>query len=237
MQFFFGNMAGVWAQLFATLIAGLFLMSTAVVFLTGFEVAPMALSFSGYLLGALLTALLLRKGYPHTFLGSGNIVTLLRMALASSLLAPIVGEAPAVDLIFIATLALLLDGLDGWLARRESRVSSFGARLDIEVDSAFALILAVNSWVIGNVGPLIILFVLPRYVFIGFTKIFPWLGQPLPSRIGGKVVGTIQIIALIVLNLPNMDRNLVTLVVLGVSLALVWSFGRDVLWLYKQRQN
>jgi phosphatidylglycerophosphate synthase len=183
-------------------------MLALAVLLTGFESLPLTLSFSGYLLGSLLTILLMRRGYPHSFIGAGNITTLMRMALVSALLAPILGDASAGYVIFIATLALVLDGVDGWLARREGRVSDFGARLDIEVDSAFAMILAINSWVIGNSGPLIILFALPRYIFIAFAQVFPWLGKPLPSRIGGKVVGVIQIITLILLNVPNLDKNL-----------------------------
>lgn len=212
-------------------------MLAVVFFLTGFSPESILLSTAGYCLGSFLVIRLVRVGYPHPALGAGNFVTLMRMALASALLASVLGQTLPIYFIAIATIALVLDGLDGWLARRAGRVSNFGARLDIEVDSAFAMVLALNVWMVGNAGPLIILFALPRYIFLFFTTFLPWLGKPLPSRIGGKVVGVIQIISLIVLTWPNLPSELVTFIIAAVSAGLVWSFGRDIILLYRQRLN
>lgn len=227
---------GVWSQLILILGFGLVLMFSVAVMLVGLETLPLAFSFAGYLFGVFLTVVLMRRGFPHSCLGTGNFVTLIRLALVAALLAPILGTASHFAVISIALVSLVLDGVDGWFARREGRVSSFGARLDIEVDSGFAMVLALNSWAIGTTGPLIVLFALPRYVYMAFAQFFPWLNQPLPSRIGGKVVGVIQIVALIVLNLPDLNGALVGLIILVVSIGLIWSFGRDVLLLYKTRK-
>src|SRR5260370_39300616 len=44
----------------------------------------------------------------------------------------------------IAGAALLLDGADGWAARRQGLVSAFGARFDMEVDAFAISVLAIT---------------------------------------------------------------------------------------------
>jgi phosphatidylglycerophosphate synthase len=223
------------AQLYLCLVFGAVLMTGIAIWLVGLNLNAIALSFSGYAVGSLLTIALMRKGFPHALLGMGNVVTLIRLALVAALISPLLANPTAGVVVAVALASLLLDGVDGWLARRESRVSSFGARLDIEVDSAFAMVLALNSWVIGTTGPLIILLALPRYIYVAFAKIYPWLNKQPPTRIGGKVVGVIQILALISFNLPNFPQWLVIPVVAIVLAGLIWSFGRDVRWLWRSR--
>ena len=43
----------------------------------------------------------------------------------------------------LATVSLSLDGVDGWLARRQGLCSDFGGSFDMEVDSVFALLLVL----------------------------------------------------------------------------------------------
>ena len=46
-------------------------------------------------------------------------------------------------LVAIGAVALALDGLDGWVARRNNTVSVLGARFDMEVDAFLILVLSV----------------------------------------------------------------------------------------------
>jgi phosphatidylglycerophosphate synthase len=203
--------------------------------LVGSDPWALALVLSGYVAGAVLAIGLIGRGYPHESLGFCNLVTLIRLALAAALLAPLVASADPWAVFAVALLALALDGVDGWLARREQRVSAFGARFDMEVDSALALILAVNAWAAGTTGPIVLLIGLPRYVFAAAAWAFPWLDRPAPDRFSRKGVCVLQLATLIALQLPVLAAELANPVVAVVAAALVWSFGRDILWLWRTR--
>lgn len=199
---------------------------------------PLALGVvaGGFLTGAVLVLGLLRRGYPHPGLGWCNAVTLVRLALAAALLAPLVAPAPPEAVVFgLAVLALGLDGADGWLARRQGRASAFGARFDMETDSALALILALNAWAAGTAGAAVLLLGLPRYGFAAAGRLWPWLEAPLPERFGRKAVCVLQVAVLAALQLPGLPAGLADGAVGLVLAALAWSFGRDVLWLWRAR--
>lgn len=205
------------------------------VLLVGLVPAAVALALGLYLAGLALVLALFRRGYPHRRLGAGNTVTLARLALAAALLAPLAaGAAPGVVAV-LALVALALDGADGWLARREGLVSDFGARLDMEVDSALALILAANAWAAGTVGPAVLLLGLPRYLFAAGMMRWRWLGGPLPPSFARKAVCVAQIGALILLQWPGLPGALAEALVWAVLAALGWSFGRDIRQLWRAR--
>jgi len=179
----------------------------------------------------------MRGSYPHSAIGLCNLVTLMRLALTVALVAPIIGGSggPGWAVFIVAVLALGLDGLDGWFARRQHLTSAFGARFDMEVDSALSLILALNAFVAGSAGPLVLLLGLPRYAFAVAGLIFPWLARPLPDRFGRKVACVLQMSALIAFQAPVFPPVLSALAVVAAAVALGISFGRDVIWLYRRR--
>ena len=199
-----------------------------VLLLVGPHGAALAVAGGAYGAGTALAMALIRRGYPHADLGLCNVVTLARLALAAGLLAPLVAPGGAWSVFGLALVALSLDGVDGWLARREGRVSDFGARFDMEVDAGLALILALNAWSAGPLGAAVLLLGVVRYAFVGAARALPWMAAPLPERFGRKVVCVVQIAALIALQ--------ATALALGAGAALVWSFGRDVLWLWRARR-
>lgn len=73
---------------------------------------------------------------------AANIVTLLRAILIIPIVLLLLGGARWAALA-LYVLAVLTDGLDGWLARRSGRMSDFGASLDAIVDNGFALAIAL----------------------------------------------------------------------------------------------
>ncbi|WP_371054320.1 CDP-alcohol phosphatidyltransferase family protein [Rhodosalinus sp. K401] len=228
-------MRGPRGMLGAAVLGGVPIVLAVAMALVGPDGAAMALALAGYLAGAGFVLHLMRRGYPHGALGLCNVVTLTRLALTSALLAPLAGAAASWAVLAVAGIALSLDGVDGWLARREARVSSFGARFDMEVDAALALILALNAWVAGPAGPAVVLLGLPRYVFAVAAHVLPWLDRPLPERFGRKAVCVLQLGALIALQLDPVALRIAEPLVTGVAAALAWSFARDVLWLWRTR--
>lgn len=211
--------------------AGTGVVTLATIVLGAASAAGFTLAIAGYAIGVALTLALFRRGFGHPTFGACNLVTLLRLALTASLLAPLAGEGNPVAIFAVAVVALCLDGVDGWLARREGRVSDFGARFDMEVDSGLAVILALNLLVAGVAGPVVLLIGLPRYIFAAGALWLPWLNGPLPPRLSRKIVCVVQIGVLVLLQLDLMSPPLVGGVVAVVATALLWSFARDILHL------
>lgn len=226
---------GPMAQLSLALVGASGLMLATTIWLVGLDPLPIGLAAAGYVVGAIFAIGVMRQGFPYSRLGGGNLLTLARMALVAALLAPLAGVSWSWTIVIVAIVALSLDGFDGWLARREGRVSEFGGRVDMEVDSALALILALNVWASGALGPLIVLVGLPRYGFVAAARFLPWLNQSLPERSGRKVVCVWQGATLVALNSPVLPDWLILPVVVAVAGALLWSFGRDIVWLWRSR--
>jgi phosphatidylglycerophosphate synthase len=146
-----------------------------------------------------------------------------------------VRPAAVTALVAISAVALALDAVDGWVARRTKSVSPLGARFDMEVDAFLILVLSV--YVTHSTGQWWVLFIgAARYAFGAASWLLPWLRGPLPPRYWRKVVAAIPGIVLTVaaagiLPIPVMN------VVLGVALALLAeSFGSAVWWLWQHRQ-
>ncbi len=98
-------------------------------------------------------------------------------------------------LVVIASVALSLDLVDGWVARRTDTVSELGARLDMELDALLILVLSVLVAV--SLGPWVLLIGLMRYLFVLAGSRYPWLVGPLPPSRARKVVAAVQGVVLV----------------------------------------
>lgn len=181
-----------------------------------------------------VVAVQIGRWYPHSRLGGCNTVTLLRAALVAALLMPLAdGRAAGCAVAVLATVALALDGVDGWLARRSGLVSRFGARFDMEVDAALALVLALHVMAGTPVGSEVLVLGLIRYVFVLAAWGWPWLrGDLAPSR-RRKVVCVLQLSVLIALQIPAVPSDAAILLARGAAMALIWSFAIDIIALRK----
>lgn len=185
---------------------------------------------------AAIAGLGLARHYPHDRLGACNAVTLFRAALIAGVGAMLTAPAQGWTLAAMAALALTLDGVDGKLARASGLVSDFGARFDMEVDSVFALLLALLVWTSGTVGAWVMVLGVMRYVWVAAGWVLPWLNGPLPDHVmRRKTVCVIQIAALVALISPALTGGAAVAVAAGASAALVWSFGADLVWLWQRR--
>ncbi|EST35143.1 membrane protein [Streptomyces roseochromogenus subsp. oscitans DS 12.976] len=167
--------------------------------------------------------------------GPANRVTLGRAALVggvTALVADSFESAPPVTvLVGLTATALLLDGVDGKVARRTGTSTALGARFDMEVDAFLILVLSV--YVATQLGPWVLLIGGMRYAFVAAARLAPWLNAPLPPSFARKTVAAVQGIALLLAGaelLPHLASLAIVLVALG---SLLWSFGRDVLWLWR----
>lgn len=178
----------------------------------------------------------LKQSYPHAALGLCNIITLLRLVLVGVLFTALVtGTPPDWTTFAIAAGALALDGADGWMARKQGLASTFGAEFDVNVDALLALVLALYAASSGAAGAFVILLGLPHYLFWLARLRWPCLNADLPPSFARKAVCVFQIAALIALQMPLLAGVGFDLVVLVVILALIWSFGRDSLWLWRSQ--
>ena len=170
--------------------------------------------------------------------GAANQITLVRALLVAGLASLVVQPAtPTVAwrAVFIAVLAVMLDGLDGWVARRTRTTSVFGERFDMETDAALILVLAFLAWHYGKAGPWVLLSGLLRYVFVAAGWVWPWMRAPLASTLRGKIICVAQIVALIVAMAPSMTPPTSSVVAAVALLALCYSFLVDMLRLWSQR--
>jgi phosphatidylglycerophosphate synthase len=168
-------------------------------------------------------------------LGPANAVTLTRATLVGGVTALVVVHAvghriPVAVLVAVASVALLLDALDGHVARRTGSTSALGARFDMETD-AF-LILALSVFVAGYLGWWVLVIGGFRYVFVAASWVLPWLGAALPLRMTRKTVAALQGIVLVVAGSGVLPATVATVAVAAALALLCWSFARDIRWLW-----
>jgi phosphatidylglycerophosphate synthase len=135
-------------------------------------------------------------------------------------------------LVALASVALVLDLVDGWVARRTGTESELGARLDMEMDALLVLVLSVLA--VGSLGPWVLLIGLMRYLFVLAGHRYPWLCGPLPPSRGRKVVAAVQGVVLVVACASVLPVAVVTVATVAALATLLLSFGRDTLWLAGQ---
>jgi phosphatidylglycerophosphate synthase len=171
--------------------------------------------------------------------GPASWVTLVRGALAAAVAALVVGsfanDTPVALLVALAAVALALDLIDGWIARRTHTESAFGARFDGEVDAFLILVLSLyaapiyGAWVLA-IGA-------ARYVFLAGEWLLPWMRAALPPRRWRKLVAAMQGVVLTLAAAEILPHTL-TQVLLGAALiALTASVVQCVWWLWRRRHD
>jgi phosphatidylglycerophosphate synthase len=198
--------------------------------------ATVGLGWAGWLagIGYAVTVLVLLR---WSRLGPADRVTLARATLVGGVTALVVESAlrpePVALLVPLAAVALVLDAIDGWVARRTRTVSVLGARFDMEVD-AF-LILVLSAYVTHSLGGWVLAIGLMRYAFAAVGWVIPWMQAELPPRYWRKVVAATQGVVLVVAASGLLPWPVAVAVVALALALLVESFGRDVRWLWRHR--
>ena len=136
-------------------------------------------------------------------------------------------------LVVLAGVALALDAVDGWVARRTGSATPLGARFDMEVDAFLILVLSVAAgqllgWWVLSIG-------LFRYLLVAATWVAPWLGGSVPATYWRKAVAALQGIALTLGCTEVLPRPTLTGVVAAALVLLAWSFGTQCAELWQAR--
>jgi phosphatidylglycerophosphate synthase len=135
----------------------------------------------------------------------------------------------------LAATALVLDCVDGWLARRTGTASEFGARFDMEVD-AF-LIAVLSCCVARSLGPEVLLIGLARYAFVAAGWWLAWLREPAPPRHWRKVVAAVQGVVLTAVASGVPPRPVSVAAVVAALALLTESFGSEVWQKWRQHAD
>ena len=202
---------------------------------------PAAYVLQAVALYALLAALVVRAApavLPGAGLGAANRVTLGRatLVLPVAALALHAGrlDAPAWWwIVAVSTAALILDGFDGWAARRTGGATAFGARFDMELDAFLMLALSALVWLGGRAGAWVLLIGALRYLFVAAGRLRPALRAPLPPSRRRKVVCVVEGAVLVSCLAPVMPASAAGPVAAVALALLIYSFAVDVRWLLR----
>lgn len=207
--------------------------------LLGLPASYVALGLGMY--GALAVVLLwsFPPGAPGPGMGPANRVTLGRALLALPVFALSVhpgglGTEGLWWVIVLSTLVLLLDGVDGRVARGTRSESTFGARFDMELDAALLMALSLLTWRSGKVGPWVLLIGLLRYAFVAAGWAWPALRAELPPSLRRKAVCVAQGVVLLVALGPIIPVWAAGVAAGGGLVALIYSFAVDVRWALRE---
>jgi phosphatidylglycerophosphate synthase len=185
----------------------------------------------------LVTAGMRREGL--TRLGPANRVTLLRAGLVAGVTALVVrswdAEVPHGLLVGLASVALVLDLVDGRLARARESVTRLGAAFDMETDAW--LILVLSAYAVPLVGPWVLLIGLARYLLLAAALVRPWLNRPTPSRRWAQVVAAVQGIVLVVVAAELLPGRAAQGAALLALVLLAESFGHQLVHLWQHRRD
>lgn len=182
-------------------------------------------------------------GLPHhgfERFGLANTVTAVRAALVSLVSATIffpgaMQHAQATwALVLLVLIALALDGVDGYLARRFGQESVLGARFDMEVDALLILCLSAAAFLVGKAGLWVLLIGLMRYGFVLAQYPLPRLKAPLPPSFRRKLVCVVQIAVLCLILVPVVMPPLSSWLAAMALLLLSYSFAVDCLYLLRK---
>jgi phosphatidylglycerophosphate synthase len=231
------------------LTAPLALLAAQVLLIAGIAVTPSlgddGLGAVGWAVGLAcggVMALALARGQAYwgiERLGPADRVTLARGTLTvgvAALVADSFAESvPVALLVSLASVALVLDAFDGWVARRTGTASELGSHLDAEVDAFLILVLSV--YVARSAGAWVLAIGAARYAFLAVGYLLPWLRAPLPPRYWRKVVCAMQGTVLTIAAAGVLPSAVADAALAIALLLLAESFGRDVWWLWGHRRE
>lgn len=162
-----------------------------------------------------------------------SVISLTRLAMAAAF-AMIPTPATRVALILAASLT---DFLDGWLARRANLTTKWGALIDPIADRMFVFTAVCVFLFEGAIGTAQYFMLISRDVMtaVGFlvARAVSWL-RPVTfrARLSGKIVTTLQLLALLAL-LMQPQRAGALILLVGVT--SVWAIVDYTLMLWRER--
>jgi phosphatidylglycerophosphate synthase len=148
-------------------------------------------------------------------------------------LSGVLGPLPLIERGLIAGVILLLDALDGWVARKTGTASTFGAHFDMETDAFFVLSTTVLLWTSGRLGAWILFGGLLRPSYVLWLWALPAPHSEEPRSSFGRLAFLGFASGLIA---PLLSRSTWAdaLALLGTALVTL-SFGRSARYWHRAR--
>jgi phosphatidylglycerophosphate synthase len=217
-----------------TVLAGVLLACAVAALLAQGFAAPTAVAVTAAVLGPLpagLCSVAVLRRHPLATTPADR-VTLARAVLvtgcAAATVMVVAGSVPARTwwLLALAAPALLLDAVDGVVARRTGSASADGARLDWQLDAGALVVLSLA--VAPALGAWVLLIGGMRYAFVVAGRLRPQLRGALAFSQFRRVVAGVQGATLAVAIAPIVPLAVASAAVLVALVLLSVSFGRDV---------
>jgi phosphatidylglycerophosphate synthase len=215
---------------------GALLLALALLGALGWRAVSVALLTFGLI--AIIALAGLGRHAPNRRFGPANALTSARSAYAALLLG-ILAEGAALGtagrwlLVAGGAVALALDAVDGWLARRSKMASPFGARFDMESDALFVLGLSALVWRTGQAGAWVLIAGLLRYLFVLAQWLWSPLAAQLPASRRRKAICGLLIAALLLALAPATGSAAARWLALAGLLFVSYSFAADILYLLR----
>lgn len=202
----------------------------------------------GFVIGALIPYLIvgfvvvarISAHHPYGRFGVANALTLTRLVIVA-LLGGLTYEVTlhglqpvswvAWSFCAMAVGAIVVDGLDGYSARRQNLASDFGGRFDMEVDALQILLLCVIAVALGKAGAWILIGGALRYAYEIAAVFWSALKRPLPPSFRRKLISVVKGGTLAALLAPVIAPPFSTIVAAAALALLIYSFAVDVIWL------
>lgn len=126
-------------------------------------------------------------------LAVANILTIVRLVVVVALGA-IFAAVPRSMFVALVVSLLVLDGIDGHVARSRGESTSFGATLDMETDALTVMVLTLLLHLRASIGPWVLVAGLWRYAFTFAVAFAPALGDVPPSRLYRSICGVLMLL-------------------------------------------
>lgn len=127
-------------------------------------------------------------------------------------------------------LAVILDGLDGWVARKTGRVTRMGARLDMETDALGLLAASGVAVLADRLPPAYLAAGLAYHLFSAGIRVRERLGRPVGEVLpwqGARIIAGWQMALAAAALLPVVSTEAASLAAYIVMIPLLAGFGRD----------
>jgi phosphatidylglycerophosphate synthase len=180
--------------------------------------------------GAVSLALLVRNTAPKQWTATGrgfgvaNVITAARVALALALPCFGIGAAGAA----LLALILVLDGVDGVVARRRGEASSFGAMFDMESDAWTVAVAGLLTGVAGE--PVLVLPGVLRYLYVIAIGNLPGSRGEAPRNVFARWA-FVALMTSLVASLARMPGS--HWMGVAATLLIFASFGRSFVWSFR----
>jgi CDP-diacylglycerol---glycerol-3-phosphate 3-phosphatidyltransferase len=166
---------------------------------------------------------------PMFELNLPNLLTVLRILLVPVLLAALLQEAGPGDWLAAAVFAIasITDALDGWIARRQKKISTFGKLMDPLADKLLVTAALVSLVQLGRISAWVAMVIIAReFAVTGLRQLAMEHGEVIAASIWGKAKTVAQIAMVLVLIIVNGSPAWVDVLV-WLTVAITVASGAD----------